>query len=112
MFLFRSYFLRSHIQTFHRHQRRKIFITIIPSQKHGYKYTRIHSQRSSIRPLFFPKDRNKSPISRADTHYYGHALAGNKKKKKQFPFPEEGTGRFGINWQADTREKRMLLTRR
>lgn len=117
MFLFRSYFLRSHIQTFHRHQRRKIFITIIPSQKHGYKYTRIHSHRSSIErihppTLFFQRiETNHRYLVRIHTTTGMH-WPGTKKKKKQFPFPEEGTGRFGINWQADTREKRMLLTRR
>lgn len=118
MFLFRSYFLRSHIQTFHRHQRRKIFITIIPSQKHGYKYTRIHSHRISsierIHPpaLFFQRiEANHRYLVRIHTHTTtGMYWPGTKKKKKTISVP--GTGRFGINWQADTREKRMLLTRR
>lgn len=62
----------------------------------------------SIHPLFFPKDRNKSPVSRADARYYhGLVLAANKKKKKQFP--EEGIGRFGINWEAGTREKTHVV---
>lgn len=91
MFLFRSYFLRSHIQTFHRHQRRKIFITIIPSQKHGYKYTRIHSHRSSIErihpsALFFQRiETNHRYLVRIHTHTTtGMHWPGTKKKKNNF----------------------------
>lgn len=83
MFLFRSYFLRSHIQTFHRHQRRKIFITIIPSQKHGYKYTRIHSHRISSIERIHPPALFFQRIEANHRYLRIHTTTG-----MYFPFPE------------------------
>lgn len=112
-----SYFFRFHIHIYTdipssstEKIKRIHFETRIQIYIHIYKniFILIAVPSNWIHPLFFPKDRNKSPVSRADARYYhGLVLAANKKKKKQFP--EEGIGRFGINWEAGTREKTHVV---